>query len=163
MQSTVWLTILFGVLAAGYDGPRVAATVSGDEAGRSLARQSVVAGAAARGEGAAAKRLLATDHRWSANCPIPSDAPDAPLGQTFDTLKTHYGSPATTDRFVLGEATDAVRMSVRNVLLAPGDLKREVAEMIWRADGCELRVWLAERNGRWVAVRAMRAPEGGEH
>jgi hypothetical protein len=81
----------------------------------------------------------------------------------MDTLKARYGSPVTTDRFVLGEAIDPVRMSVRSVLSAPVDLRREVQEVIWRADGCELRVWVAERKGRRVAVQTMLAPEGGEH
>jgi hypothetical protein len=54
-------------------------------------------------------------------------------------------------------------MSVRNALSAPADLRREVQEMTWRTSGCELRVWLAQRGDRWIAVQTMRAPEGGEH
>lgn len=104
----------------------------------------------------------AVDTGWARTCPIPSDAPREPIGRTAAALAMRYGPPAAEERFVLGEALDPVRMSVRNVLPAPGDLRRDIREMTWHARGCGLTVWLTERGGRETAIATMRAPTGGE-
>jgi len=105
----------------------------------------------------------APDVEWATTCPIPFDAPRDPLNLEDVELSARYGSPATADRFILGQAIDPVRMSVRNTLSAPADLHRLVREMRWKAEGCELRVWLVQRGDTWRAVHTMRSPIGGEH
>lgn len=102
------------------------------------------------------------DTDWASTCPIPSDAPQAPMGQTGAALTARYGPPAEDTRFILGEAFDPVRLSVRNVLSAREDLRRTIREMSWHSRGCRLTIWLAERDGREMAVHSMRGPTGGE-
>ena len=140
---------------AGCNGP-------GTVPARSEAKAGAATAAVESREVVTATPRIATDTRWADSCPIPSDAPRAPIGQTAAALVARYGPWVGDERFVLGAALDPVRMSVRNVLPAPDDLRRDVREMTWRARGCELTVWLAERAGREVAVQTMRAPVGGE-
>lgn len=101
---------------------------------------------------------------WTAGgCPFPSDNPPEPIGRSADELGRAYGRTAWDDRFILGEALDPVRMSVRNTLSSPADLAREVREQAWERAGCELRVWSVMRDGRWTAVATLRGGAGGEH
>lgn len=118
---------------------------------------------APKGEGTVARRAAdAADTRWAQDCPIPSDAPRGPIGRTAAALVARYGPADRDDRFVLGQAIDPVRMSVRNALPQSRDLQREIREMTWQVRGCALTVWLAERGSGEVAVHTMRAPAGGE-
>ena len=75
------------------------------------------------------------------------------MKRTSDALIAAYGPPAEDERFVLGEAVDLARMTVRNVLTGPAALKEKVRELIWRRDGCELFVWFARQREDWVTVQ----------
>ena len=84
------------------------------------------------------------------------------MKRTSDALIAAYGPPAEDERFVLGEAVDLARMTVRNVLTGPAAMREEVRKLIWRRDGCEPFVWFVWRGGDWVAVRTFRTEAGGE-
>lgn len=103
------------------------------------------------------------DSTWDSSCPIPTDSPRAPIGLDRAALVARYGTPAAEARFVLEEAIDPVRRTVRNVLPSTADLKRRIVELAWRRDGCELLVWLADRGRGEVAVHSHRGPADGEH
>jgi hypothetical protein len=141
-----------GTGTAGCDQPGTASTGAGTTTGGIVVRHTASRPVTAK-----------ADTTWAAACPIPTDAPQAPIGHTAAALTKRYGSAAKDARFVLGEALDPVRMSVRTVLSAPDDLKRDIREMSWLAGECELTVWLAQRGGREVAVQTMRGPAAGEH
>ncbi|WCP73917.1 hypothetical protein [Sphingomonas hankookensis] len=140
-------------VAAGCDGSGKISTDAREGFGRNEATASTAPPVA---------NASSADTGWAGTCPIPSDTPQAPLGQTGAALVSRYGPPASDERFVLGEALDPVRRSVRNVLSAPEYLRRTIREMTWRDRGCTLTIWLVERDGRERAVHAMRAPDGGE-
>lgn len=110
----------------------------------------------------ARRAAVVADTGWAERCPIPTVSPPAPIGRTAAALIANYGPAAEDERFVLGDAIDPVRMSVRNTLSAPGDLKRDIRELTWRTRGCELTVWRAEQDGEEVALQTMRGPAAGE-
>lgn len=146
-------SIVGALMATGCDGPATISSGVTETTGRDRQPRAVPSA-----------RLATTrsNTSWAEKCPIPSDAPQAPVGRTAAALLARYGPAATDERFVLGEALDPVRMTMRNVFPAPADRNRNIREMTWRAHGCMLTIWLAGHAGREVAVRTMRAPTGGE-
>lgn len=93
-------------------------------------------------------------------CEAPEDAP-AFVGKT-ETALASLGKPAREARFALGAETNEFRIELQNLYPLPANAALPVIERTWTHQGCNLTIWLVEKDGGWTSVRALRWPEGVE-
>jgi len=93
-------------------------------------------------------------------CDAPKDAPDF-VGKTEAALAS-LGKPAREERFALGAETNEFRIELQNLYPLPANAALRVIERTWAHKGCNLTIWLVEKDGGWTSVRALRWPDGVE-
>jgi hypothetical protein len=93
-------------------------------------------------------------------CAAPENFPDF-VGKAEAALAS-LGKPAREERFALGAETNEFRIELQNLYPLPANAALPVIERTWTHQGCNLTIWLVEKQGGWTSVRALRWPEGVE-